>query len=88
MGTVNKDVLVRAVADATGQQLTSTKATIEAFIEAVRTRTAGGDTVKLIGFGSFQTKTHKARTARNPRTGEAVEVPEGQRLTFRASKGS
>ncbi|NTT88243.1 HU family DNA-binding protein [Tabrizicola fusiformis] len=86
MGTVNKDALVRTVAEATGQQLASTKATIEAFIDAVRARTAGGDTVKLIGFGSFQTKTHKARTARNPRTGETVDVPEGQRLTFKASK--
>lgn len=86
MGTVNKDVLVRSVAEATGQPLSVTKAMIEAFIDTVRTRTTAGDTVKLMGFGSFQTKTHKARTARNPRTGEAIDVPEGMRLTFKASK--
>lgn len=86
MGTVNKDVLVRSVAEMTGQPLVSTKATIEAFIDTVRTRTSGGDTVKLMGFGSFQTKTHKARTARNPRTGEQIDVPEATRLTFKASK--
>ncbi len=86
MGTVHKDVLVRAVAEATGQPLTAAKTTIEAFIDTVRARTDAGDTVKLIGFGSFQTKTHKARKARNPRTGETIDVPEQTKLTFKASK--
>jgi DNA-binding protein HU-beta len=86
MGTVTKDVLVRSVAEAAGLPQTTAKEVIEAFIGFVRGRTASGDTIKLIGFGSFQTKTHKARTARNPRTGEMIDVPEQTRLTFKAAK--
>lgn len=86
MATVNKDVLVRAVAETTGQQLAATKATIEAFLDATRGRAEQGDTIRLNGFGSFAVKARPARLGRNPATGEAIDIPETRRLTFKAAK--
>ena len=47
---------------------------------------ARGDRVELRGFGAFSVKTRDARTGRNPRTGEAVEVPEKTVPFFKAGK--
>ena len=88
MGTMTKDALIRAVSEATGQPVTATKATIEAFCSTVQNRAAHGDTVKLMGFGTFQVKARAARMGRNPATGEQIEIAETNRLTFRASKVS
>lgn len=46
----------------------------------------GNGKVTLIGFGSFKRVTKPARTARNPRTGEAVAVPARETITFKAAK--
>ena len=46
-----------------------------------------GDEVSIAGFGVFLTKNRKARTARNPRTGEMVQVPSMTVPKFRAGKG-
>lgn len=88
MGTVNKDAIVRAVALATGQTMAEAKAAIEAFCTAVQTRAAAGDTVRLMGFGSFQVKSRAARRGRNMATGEEMDIPETTRLTFKAPKVS
>ncbi|GMG82173.1 integration host factor subunit beta [Paralimibaculum aggregatum] len=47
---------------------------------------ARGDRVELRGFGAFSVKNRDARTGRNPRTGEAVEVPEKTVPFFKAGK--
>ena len=47
---------------------------------------ARGDRVELRGFGSFETRHRTARKGRNPRTGEAVTVPEKAAVHFRAGK--
>jgi len=86
MGTVTKDALLRAIAEATGQPLSSTRETVDAFCDVVKTRASDGDTVKLIGFGSFQVKARAARKGRNPSTGEEIDIAESKRLTFKASK--
>ena len=46
-----------------------------------------GDEVSIAGFGAFAVKNRKARTARNPRTGEIVQVPATTVPRFRAGKG-
>jgi DNA-binding protein HU-beta len=67
-----------------------TKAQVQAVLDAlgpvVRTNAANGYAITLPGLGRFSEKTRAARTGRNPRTGEAVDVPETRALTFRASK--
>lgn len=47
---------------------------------------ARGDRVELRGFGAFSVKTRDARVGRNPRTGEAVDVPEKTVPFFKAGK--
>lgn len=48
---------------------------------------ARGDRVEIRGFGSFSTVVHDARTGRNPRTGEAVEVEAKRAIRFKLGKG-
>ena len=45
-----------------------------------------GDKVQLVGFGSFEVKKRAARTGRNPRTKEVVEIPASQVPVFKAGK--
>lgn len=55
------------------------------FAEVVKAM-QNGDEVKIPGFGVFATKDRDARTARNPKTGESVDVPAKRVPTFKASK--
>ena len=48
---------------------------------------ASGDKIQIVGFGSFETKERAARTARNPRTLEPVEIPASRTVAFHAGKG-
>ena len=68
--------LVGQVADAIGRRVTRKECglVIDAFLAAVREALARGDGIELQGFGTFKVRHRKARTARNPRTGEPVEV--------------
>jgi len=54
----------------------------EGFKEAL----ARGEKVELRGFGNFRLKTRQARKARNPKTGETVDVPEKRVVYFRTGK--
>jgi DNA-binding protein HU-beta len=84
--TIGKTDLARRIADVTGMSHAAATRVLDAMVAEIRTITAEGGTVSIPGFGKFQTKTRAARTGRNPRTGEAVDVPETRALTFRASK--
>lgn len=48
---------------------------VDIFFDEISARLAEGGRVELRGFGTFSTRKREARTGRNPRTGEAVEVP-------------
>jgi len=47
---------------------------------------AAGEKIEVRGFGTFEAKETKARTGRNPATGESIEIPASRKATFRASK--
>ena len=59
---------------------------IDAFLDAVKDALARGDHIEIRGFGTFKVRHRKARTARNPRTGEPVEVPPRDVPVFKPSK--
>lgn len=67
-----------------------TKAQAQAVLDAlgpvIRTNAANGHTIALPGLGRFSEKVRAARTGRNPRTGEAVEIAASSALTFKAAK--
>ena len=54
---------------------------LDIFFEEITARLATGGRVELRGFGAFSTREREARTGRNPRTGEAVQVP-GKRVPY------
>lgn len=58
---------------------------VEAFFTGLRVRLEAGTPVVLPGFGSFKWRERKARRARNPRTGESVELPLRKVLVFQPS---
>lgn len=59
---------------------------IDALVEAIVTDAANGGKTTIPGLGVFKQTTRPARLARNPRSGETIEVPARSVLTFKASK--
>jgi DNA-binding protein HU-beta len=66
---MNRQELVEAVAAVTGASKAATGEAVDAFIGAVTAAVKKGDTVQLVGFGSFSTGARAARVGRNPATG-------------------
>lgn len=88
---MNKSELVDALADRTGM----TKADASRAVDALFSTDDGvlaealnkGDRVQITGFGTFEAKHRKARTGRNPRTGETIQIAASKTPSFRAGKG-
>jgi DNA-binding protein HU-beta len=59
---------------------------LNTFVEATTNALKNGDKVALVGFGTFSVSKRKARTARNPRTGEPIEVPAKRAPKFKAGR--
>ncbi len=73
---MNKSELVSTIAQRTGQSEKTVNEVLNGFIEVVgETVAKGKDKVTIPGFLSFERVARKARTGRNPRTGESMEVP-------------
>jgi DNA-binding protein HU-beta len=83
---MNKQELIDAVASATGETKASTANALDAFIDVVTQALVKGETVQLIGFGSFGTGSRAARTGRNPATGAAIEIAAATTVKFTAGK--
>lgn len=79
---MNKAELVDAVAEHLGDRRTA-EAAVDGVLHAVMRTVRDGGRVALSGFGVFEPRARAARTARNPRTGEAVEVAETTVPAFR-----
>ena len=60
------------------------EATVKAVLDAVTEALADGEKVALVGFGTFEVKERAARTGKNPRTGEAIEIPASKVPSFKA----
>ncbi len=88
---MNKSELVDALSNATGHSKTDAAAAIDALFDTnsgvIAKALQSGDRVQITGFGTFETKSRKARTGRNPRTGETIEIPPTRSPGFRAGKG-
>ena len=80
---MNKADLVDQVAVRTGQTKVAVTAAIEAAMEVIIETVAESESVTLSGFGTFEPRQRKARTGRNPRTGDAVPIPPRTVPSFR-----
>lgn len=84
---MNKQELIDAVASASGTSKIAAEDAINSVFETISKTVAAGDTVQLIGFGSFGTGERAARTGRNPQTGEAIDIAAAKTVKFTAGKG-
>lgn len=84
--TMNKTELIAAMAETSGLSKKDCDAALAAFITTVETALKSGEKVQLIGFGSFEVKERAARTGRNPRTKETVEIPASKAPVFKAGQ--
>ncbi|MXX56360.1 MAG: integration host factor subunit beta [Gemmatimonadetes bacterium] len=84
---MTKADLVEQAADALRGRVTKRDCglVVDAFLDAVKDTLVGGDNIEIRGFGTFKVRHRKARTARNPRTGEAVAVPARVAPVFKPS---
>jgi DNA-binding protein HU-beta len=80
---VNKAELIEALAGRLGDKRSATSA-LDAVLAEIQAAVAKGDKVAITGFGVFEKRVRAARTARNPRTGEAVKVKKTSVPAFRA----
>lgn len=81
----SKSDIAAVVASAVGITGVAAKEAVDATLGAIAATIASGERLQLAGIGAFSVKETKARTSRNPRTGEAIAVPAGKKATFKAS---
>lgn len=86
MATVTKKELAYRIADKTGQKKVLVKKIIQEFISEIIEELSRGNRLEFREFGVFEIKTRAARTARNPRTNEEVEVPSKAVVHFKAGR--
>lgn len=79
---MNKADLIEALAPTLGDR-TQAAAAVEALVDVILRQVSAGESVVITGFGTFEKVDRAARTGRNPRTGEAVPIPETSAPRFR-----
>ena len=83
---MNKADFVEAVADAAELTKADAGRAVDAMIAAVTKALKKGDTVTLVGFGTFQVRERAARSGRNPKTGETIKIDASKNPAFKAGK--
>lgn len=80
--TIGKLDLVKAVSASTNMSATSVQTVLDSFLQELFDTIASGNRVTIKGLGSFEIRKTKARKGVNPRTLEAIEIPEGHKVVF------
>ncbi len=83
---MNKSELIDAMADSAEISKADAGRALDAFVEVVKKALKKGDTVSLVGFGTFAVRKRNARTGRNPRTGQAIKIKASKNPAFKAGK--
>ena len=83
---MNKAEFVEAVADTAELSKADAGRAVDAMIAAITRTLKKGDSVTLVGFGTFDVRKRGARTGRNPRTGEEIKIKASLNPAFKAGK--
>lgn len=83
---MNKSELIEVIAKDAKLSKAAAQAALDATIAAVVKAVTKGDSVSLVGFGSFSSGKRAARTGRNPQTGETIKIPAAKTVKFSAGK--
>jgi DNA-binding protein HU-beta len=81
-----QDLITKMAADADISKKAADEA-LASFIGSIKTSLGKGESVSLIGFGTFNISHRKARKGRNPQTGAEINIPARKVPTFKAGKG-
>ena len=83
---MNKTDLINAIADNAELSKADAGRALEAFIKVVKKALKSGDTVAVVGFGTFSVRKRAARTGRNPQTGATLKIKASKSPGFKAGK--
>lgn len=84
---MNKMELVEKIAARTELTKKDSALALDAALESITQAMKEGDKVQIVGFGSFEVKHRAARTGRNPKTKETIEIPASTVPVFKPGKG-
>ena len=84
---MNKAELIDAVAEDAEIKKSEAARALDSAIENITNALKGGDSVTLVGFGTFTVRRREARMGRNPRTGEAIQIAASKNAKFKSGKG-
>ncbi len=83
---MNKNDFISLVAEKSELTKTDAGKAVDAFLEGVTEVLAEGNDVRFVGFGTFAISERQAKTGRNPRTGEPIQIPASNQPKFKAGK--
>ena len=83
---MRKSDIVKRIAAETFVTRLAAETGVNILLEEIGAALARGEKVVIPGFGTFARTSRAARVGRNPRTGEAIEIPESNSVSFKASK--
>ncbi len=83
---MNKQELVSAIAEKAGLTKADSEKALNGMVEAVKSSLGKGESVQLIGFGTFSVSERAARTGRNPQTGKEIQIKAKKVAKFKAGK--
>jgi DNA-binding protein HU-beta len=83
---VNKSELIEAIAASADIPKAAATRALDAMVDTVTESLKSGETVSLVGFGTFSVKERAARTGRNPQTGEPIQISAAKVPSFKAGK--
>ncbi|MGC3874851.1 DNA-binding protein HU-beta [Modicisalibacter ilicicola DSM 19980] len=83
---MNKSELIEAIAASADIPKAAAGRALDAMIESVTDSLKKGDSVALVGFGTFTVKERAARTGRNPQTGKPINISAAKVPSFKAGK--
>jgi len=83
---VNKSEMIDMVAEAADISKAAAGRAVDAVFDGITGSLKGGDSVTLVGFGTFSISDRAARSGRNPRTGETIQIKASRMPKFKAGK--
>jgi len=83
---MNKSELIDAIAADSGLSKADAGRALDGFTSAITGALKGGDSVSMVGFGTFAVKHRAARAGRNPRTGDTIQIKASNNPAFKAGK--
>jgi DNA-binding protein HU-beta len=83
---VNKQELIENIAESADITKASAGRALDSMIESITGSLKGGDSVVLVGFGTFSVRDRAARTGRNPQTGAEIQIAAARVPAFKAGK--